>query len=183
MKIYRKDEVTIFMSNDIHQEYQQIFDKENDELSEIGYLLGDAFRECLVIRFVDNYLNAISEDQWEYIELFAAKYNMPRIAMLIAHGFANGPDWYIRDNEKEIPLQNWLDRHDGRYSCIYCNVCNPLSQTIKTKKSLLIIPDAEISGTLLNMTVATLACSTQLAARSIATLFNMNSADYRKNNF
>jgi len=145
MKIYKKDEITVFISDDIHQEYQQHIIELDEEFPELAC----SFREQLFEKFIDSYLKLIPEDNWEYIELFAAKYNMPRIAMLIAHGFAKGPSWHIRDNEKEIALQGWLDRRDGRYSCIYCNVCNPLSQTVKTKKSLLLIPDTNISGILL----------------------------------
>ena len=38
---------------------------------------------------------------------------------------------------------NWVIYSALNY--IFCNVCNPAAQTVKTKKSLLIIPDADIS--------------------------------------
>jgi hypothetical protein len=83
----------------------------------------------------------------EYIDLYGRFNKLPRIALLEAHGDANG-DWVFYDGDNgeiERSVQNWINRKDGKYSALLLCVCNPESHTPRSKKSILVVPDTTIN--------------------------------------
>lgn len=153
MKTFKKDNISVFMSNDMHKDHYRSYlqdlplrkatdNRGEDCLSFYGWLFE------LDVWMI---LNSMSKNQIEYIKLFSEKNLLPHIALLIAHGAEDGLSWQFYDNDEIISMQTWLDRHDGDYSCIICNVCNPFAYSVKTKKSLLVIPDNVLSIMRLNL--------------------------------
>jgi hypothetical protein len=107
--------------------------------------------------YLDSHLGTFFEHRpsfKEYIDLYGQLNNLPRIAMLKAHGGTKGnlytksEDWVFRHGprgEYKRPVQDWIDENDGKYSALLLAVCNMGSHTPKSKKSILMIPDKEIS--------------------------------------
>ncbi|MBU1111732.1 MAG: hypothetical protein ABIG93_04530 [archaeon] len=83
----------------------------------------------------------------EYIDLYGRLNNLPKMALLEAHGDTNG-DWVFYDGQNgeiEQPVQKLITRNDGKYSALLLAICNPGMHTPKSRKSILVVPDTTIN--------------------------------------
>lgn len=68
-----------------------------------------------------------------------------KTTLLYAHGKEHKKfKWCFTDNERTKSVLKWIREGDGKFDLIILIVCNPKCK-IKTKKSLLIMPDKEFS--------------------------------------
>ncbi len=82
----------------------------------------------------------------EYIDLYGRLNNLPKFALLEAHGNTNG-DWVFYDGPNgdiKRSVQKWIDENDGNYSGLLLCVCNPGEHTPNSKKSILLVPDTNV---------------------------------------
>ena len=94
-----------------------------------------------VIENVPNY-NAI-------VNAYSKKNNLERVAILAAHGEEIKFNWHYFDGDSSSPIQNWINKMDGKYKALILNVCNPRNNSIKSKKSIILHPNGVISNRLL----------------------------------
>lgn len=80
----------------------------------------------------------------------------PTFALLHAHGGYEGRTWTFHDNDIVHSLQDWIDRHDGKYTCLLIESCNPGHLSVKSKYSLLATADRVMSGVLVALGEASL---------------------------
>lgn len=141
MRILKSDDMTIYTSPEIVGEYtahlKELEEEENGN-TKLNCLLSENILNMLGRHLGDKFLN--------YIYRFAAEKKLRTFGVLVAHGHADSGSWLYADGNQEFPVQDWLARHDGKYACLFCNVCNPGSCNAKTQSSLLIIPDETLSG-------------------------------------
>jgi len=67
-------------------------------------------------------------------------------AILFSHGVYDGKTWYYLDSSKKRKVQNWIKKRDGKYAGLFLCLCNKGNLTPKSKKSLVLFPDREISS-------------------------------------
>lgn len=80
------------------------------------------------------------------IELYQKKFKARGIIMLFAHaGNRNGIYSYY-DRGKVIPVQDWIDAHDGDAAVLMLYCCNEGNQEISSQKSLVVHPDQYLNG-------------------------------------
>jgi hypothetical protein len=163
-----------FLSDDVYEAawHQSELGEIPDEL---GYLRlqnppPKVAPELLVIPKVRRQLGKCLEgDYAEYIRLFGKLHGLTRIGILVAHGgpelLPNRDEWYYRDGEGWLPVQEWVDEHDGKFACLMLCTCNspvavlsgeckgPVlvdesgpSLTARSKCSLLVSSDTVIGG-------------------------------------
>ncbi len=73
--------------------------------------------------------------------LFAQKKGMDGIAILSAHGEDAKGTWCYENGGELIPVQNWIDRNDGKYAFLVLNCCNPGSREISSRRSAVLAPN------------------------------------------
>lgn len=81
----------------------------------------------------------------EYQELYGKLTELEGIAILDAHGSIKNGDWNYIDGKQKRPVQNWINKHDGKYNSLVlfsCYIEHKLN--LISRKSLLIIPDRKI---------------------------------------
>lgn len=94
--------------------------------------------------FAEAALSSISEDLAirEYQKLYGKLIGLEKIAILNAHGDVSEGNWVYIDEKQERPVQNWINKRDGKYSSLILFSCyNPHELNLSSKKSLLLIPD------------------------------------------
>lgn len=60
------------------------------------------------------------------------------VAMLVAHGISYGGNWNYYDDDKPHPVQDWINRNDGKARVLIAYPCNPNIVSIKSKRSLVL---------------------------------------------
>lgn len=130
MKIYEFDTRDLFISEDIVEEFsvhnrkdaQGFFDERIDELF-------------------------VTEPKFmDFIKLYGEINNLEKYAMLAADGGGEIFRWTYQDGSDELIVQDWIDIHDGRYSGLLLNVCNPNACTPRSGRSAILISDRIIGG-------------------------------------
>ena len=80
-----------------------------------------------------------------YVSLYERLTGLKNTAILNAHGQFDGRNWIYFDGEEQIPIQEWIDCIDGKYSNLAILACCQHERfKLKSKKSLLIVPDREV---------------------------------------
>lgn len=132
---FQNQNVTLFISQEVLNE----FDCKDfcSQMTPVWHFL-----ETEINSFLFDHL---APEFWTYIQIFAKKKRLPPIAVLSAHGSQENGEWLFGDGKKEIKVQKWLNALDGKFASLVCYVCNPRALTVYTKKSLLLLPDGEVS--------------------------------------
>jgi hypothetical protein len=78
-----------------------------------------------------------------FIDLYGKLKKLERYAMLCAHGDDAGK-WVYYDGERQFNVQSWVNKHDGKYSGLLLDSCNPGNYTPISKKSILFVPDTDV---------------------------------------
>lgn len=78
-----------------------------------------------------------------YIEKYGQINGLEKIALLAAHGDNEG-GWTYIDGNKSLPVQDWIDKNDGKYKALLLCVCNPDHEDVAYKRSIIMLPDTEI---------------------------------------
>jgi hypothetical protein len=81
----------------------------------------------------------------EYSELYGEKNKLEKTCILWAHGTDNEKKWKYIDNNKILDVQKWINKNDGKYITLMLNCCNAFAHDIFSKKSLVFVPNQEIS--------------------------------------
>jgi hypothetical protein len=81
----------------------------------------------------------------EYIQIYGNLNGLDRIAVLSAHGCEKNGKWVYRENKRMHSVQSWIERFDGKYAACGLLVCSPGNFPLYSKKSLLLIPDRDLS--------------------------------------
>ncbi len=80
-----------------------------------------------------------------YVDRYAANKDVEKtFAVFLAHGYLENGQWAYEENGRAKSVQSWVKVRDGKFGCIACYLCNPASVTIKTKRSLLLLPDRDV---------------------------------------
>ena len=114
-----------------------------DTKKEMG-LKSEIYLDIVASKTVENFLG-LNPDYNELIDFYAHKNNLERIAILMAHGDEFNGKWCYFDNEKSVPVQNWINRMDGKYRVLILSSCNPGRSTIESKKSPILVPNESYS--------------------------------------
>lgn len=75
------------------------------------------------------------------LEAIAKEGNEIRYAILQNHGTKQKP-WSYKDNGLVIPVQEWIEAHDGKEQALLLCVCNEGNQKIYSKSSIVIHPES-----------------------------------------
>lgn len=131
-----ENSVDIFLSNEEYKRLAKRFTGDlgvNEEI--ISYLcekVDDLFREDKKFK--------------EYIETYSKLFGLKNFALLEAEveeliSFDQG----YRDGKRIKRVQSWIDKHDGKYACLFIGVYGISEAGLKSAKSLLFIPDHGVS--------------------------------------
>tara|TARA_Y100000310_G_scaffold263261_1_gene273377 strand:+ start:13284 stop:13820 length:537 start_codon:yes stop_codon:yes gene_type:complete len=96
---------------------------------------------------LDNILESLPSYR-KFIDFNAQKRNLSKTGLLCAHGsydYDVGQWEYNITYEERKPVQSWINRNDGKYSLLFVNCCNTNHQEISSKKSAVLVPDANYS--------------------------------------
>ena len=74
---------------------------------------------------------------YEYIR---GKKSLSKIAIIDAHGYDINDNWCYQDDNRYIPIQNWIKNNDGDYGVLFIHACNPGNYCIYSDKSLVVAP-------------------------------------------
>lgn len=76
----------------------------------------------------------------QLIRAHASSYGLPlRPHLLIAHGKTVYSTWnFVNAQGNAVPVQNWINEHDGKSSALLLFTCNLLNLEIHSKHSLVI---------------------------------------------
>jgi hypothetical protein len=122
-----------FLSDDVYEaaRHQSELGEIPDEL---GYLQlqnspPKVAPELLVIPNVRRQLGKCLEGKYaEHIRLFGELHRLARIGILVAHGgpefLPDRDEWYYQDGQNFLPVQGWVDEHDGKFACLMLCSCN-----------------------------------------------------------
>jgi len=133
MKIVRKGNDELHVSEGIMDELNM---RDNDYYLEIN--IDESISE-----FFSNPLHK------EYVKLYGQKKNLKGFGILFAHGDSYpGKGWKYEDNGKFRSVQKWIDENDGRFSTLILKCCNPCAVEIKSKKSVILVPNETFSNVL-----------------------------------
>ena len=136
MKIVRKGNDELHVSEEIMDELKM---RDNDYYLEMS--IGDSIQE-----FLSNPLHK------EYEELYRQKNNLSGCGILFAHGDSYQRNkWAYQDAGKWKNVQKWINENDGKFSALILKCCNPGSAEIKSKKSIVLMPNQEFSNVLHNI--------------------------------
>lgn len=83
----------------------------------------------------------------EYIHRFSP---LKGVIILDAHGDEKEGKFVYWDGDKSYSVQSWINRNDGRAAALILSCCNPASLEIRSKKSIVLVPDQTFSGERLN---------------------------------
>ena len=142
MKELKGEGVDLFLSNGAYDELQKRFHEYNENVDvneEIASYLGDK---------VDN-LFCEDEKFQKYIEIYSEMFGLKGFALLEAErddlaGIEE--DWRDEKRAKRVQgWQGWIDKHDGKYACLFLCVPGINGYELKSAKSLLFIPDHGVS--------------------------------------
>ena len=98
--------------------------------------------------YLDSWVEKLLRVQLNGASTIVEQHGFPKpryMRMLAAHGDCrDGTYFYIERNEdgsESFPrVQEWLDKHDGKYDALIVNSCNPDGIPISTEQSFLVYP-------------------------------------------
>jgi len=147
MKRYQIKQGDYFISNDILREMKVSYEQRRKEKPELSFkkTTGESIQSL-----ADSLMLAVDsiypKEYSEYRRLYAQLTGLDKIAILNAHGNVRGFTWIYQDGKDKRPVQNWLNKWDGKYNSMVLFSCYiPHLVNIATKKSLLFIPDRKIA--------------------------------------
>lgn len=141
MKEIKAEGVDLFLSNGTYKELQRRFceynenvDVNEDIASYLGDKVNDLFRE--------------DEKFQRYIEIYSEISGLKGFALLEAEEaeLSSWTDGYL-DGKRVKRVQGWIDKHDGKYACLFLRVSGISEYGPESAKSLLFIPDRGVSDT------------------------------------
>lgn len=91
-------------------------------------------------------MTGVSAAEREYIDLYLTCIRKQRTAFLLAHGDCINGEWRYFDSGKACSVQKWIKRREGDYGLLIIASCNPGAHTPVSRRSLVMIPDAILSG-------------------------------------
>jgi len=151
MKEMKSEVADLFLSNGAYDELQKRFHEYNfhkynedaDANEEIASYLGnkvdDLFRE--------------DEKFQKYIEIYSEIFGLKGFALLEAEGevlIGNLDDGYW-DGKRLKRVQGWIDKHDGKYACLFLRVSGISEHGVESFGSLLLIPDQGVSSAIFSI--------------------------------
>lgn len=136
MKELKTKTVDLFISNGSFQDLQKRFKGSSDINGDIAAYLSDK---------VDDLFREDKKFK-EYIETYSKLFGLKNFALLEAEveeliSFDQG----YRDGKRIKRVQSWIDKHDGKYACLFIGVYGISEAGLKSAKSLLFIPDHGVS--------------------------------------
>jgi len=145
---------TRFGDVDLSYDWREFYRKEVDRV--IGHAIRDVAEKGGLhpSTVIDERVNSIMELNLEEAARYIERHGLPKprsMRMLMAHGDswgdADGTDFVYHsvnedgsDSVKRV--QDWINEHDGRYSSLFVQACNPAGVEIHTAKSFLVYPTA-----------------------------------------
>jgi hypothetical protein len=78
------------------------------------------------------------------IEAYERQAGLGGSAVITGHAKNNKGVWTYKDGELRLPVQELIDKLDGRYSTIMLLLCNSGSHEIISRESIVIHPDGDI---------------------------------------
>jgi hypothetical protein len=118
------------------------------EIIEKNELYSEERLKDTCLRTVENYIEK-NPDYNKIVEAYAKKNNLERIAILTANGGNIGNTWCYFNYKTATPIQSWINEMDGNYKVLILDLCNPQVSTIKSKKSIVLHPNSNVSNKLL----------------------------------
>lgn len=139
---------------DLSYDWRQYFRKEIDGV--IGHAIRDIASKGGLnsADIIDDRVNAIMQLSLDEAARYVERSGFPKPSsarMLLAHGNsrsdAEGTDFIYHEvnadgTEAVRRVQDWVDKHDGRYDCLFVQSCNPAGVEVNTRKSFLVYPIA-----------------------------------------
>jgi len=101
--------------------------------------------EIVSNKILNNFLE-ISPEYGSLIDTYAKKNGLERIAILFAQGRKIKDTWYYFNGEKGSPVQEWIDKLDGKYKVLILSSCNPDKDEINSQKSPILMLNDEYSA-------------------------------------
>jgi hypothetical protein len=130
MKIFKKNDYEAHISKEVMDEFETMDDMALEMVSEnsIKHILTNPLHR-------------------KYIEAYSRKNNLKGFCLLYAHGDTyHDVDWGYEDKGKIKSVQKWIDKNDGKFSALLLKCCNPYAVEIKSKKSIILVPNEIYSG-------------------------------------
>lgn len=129
------------------------------------YLVGRVIADVIGIKLPNNYTeeNAPKIDhRRNFVDTYSQQMGLEGYCVLMAHGGhrirkpASLKALMPRPDKDKLfepvywdnglySLQEWVDLQDGKYAALFLDVCNPLDLEIRSKSSLLFVPDNSYS--------------------------------------
>ncbi len=134
MKKIQKDELTVFISDEMAKDFE-----------EAGKMSRDLILEQVRIFLSNDFFHLFKK----YFQLFEKLTGLVGNSVLFAHGGASENNWTFydgRDGEKEKKVESWVKEQDGASGILTLCVCNPEHCTVIPEKSLLVLPDNSFNG-------------------------------------
>ncbi len=139
MLTFDQKDFCLFITEEFFAEMKTEYELDN-EMETLHYLV-QWLRTGLRL---DEYLHG---EYRTYIDRYAvAKGLTKQFAVFFTHGHEENGQWMYDNKGKSRTVQSWVKANDGKFACIACYLCNPGMLTVKTKKSLLLLPDRIIGG-------------------------------------
>lgn len=91
-------------------------------------------------------MTGVSKQEREYVDLYLRHIRHQRTAFLLAHGDCINGEWRYFDSGKSCSVQKWIRCHERDYGLLVVASCNPGAHTPVSPRSLIMIPDAVLSG-------------------------------------
>lgn len=126
---YNNESVDLFYSYDIKEEHELFTSKDLEDVSN---------------KILNNFLE-ISPEYGSLVSTYAKKNGLERIAILFAQGKKIKNTWYYFNGEKGSPVQEWIDKLDGKYKVLILSSCNPGKDDINSQKSPILMLNNEYS--------------------------------------
>ena len=104
--------------------FSEELDLDKNNLPDIGTHVNTLIKKTMNRKMTKTVLSAKIKDM-----------KMPTYAILQTHGSKSSP-WTYEDKGKIIPVQNWINEHDGRQCALFLYVCNEGNQEISSKYSV-----------------------------------------------
>lgn len=80
----------------------------------------------------------------KYVEIFSRLAELKGFALLRAEGeMGKNKQECYRDGKRLKRVQNWINKHDGKYACLFLFISDINGAELESRKSVLVIPDDE----------------------------------------
>jgi hypothetical protein len=101
------------------------------------------YLELSVFRDVDVSMYLGNKEYNAIIDINAKEHGLKGKAILCAHGGDRNGNWMFYDSKNLYRVQTWINKYDGAYSALMLYCCNPGHLEVKSKRSVLLLPNAD----------------------------------------